>query len=174
MRLDSELLIFKSNISRRQSSGFFPHSCLMSYLLCLNPDGSNLAHSRLNPETPMSSGLKPLLMVKHQAAEETPVGFDEGGDGSSCFHAILVKCFLVKAKIRIKWIPVVVGELFSTFITSNFTLLPCKNYSRYSSSPFSWSRSRVPKTNPFLRRVRNKKQSAPQDQTQVRHPITAT
>jgi hypothetical protein len=30
-------------------------------------------------------------MVKHQAAEEAPVGFDEGGDGSSCFHDVMTK-----------------------------------------------------------------------------------
>jgi hypothetical protein len=41
------------------------------------------------------------LIVKHQAAEEAPVGFDEGCGVCCCFHGVNGKMIFIKTKIGI-------------------------------------------------------------------------
>jgi len=51
------------------------------------------------PEQPTAGR---LLIVKHQATEEAPVGFDEGGTVCCCFHGVNGKMIFTNNKNRDK------------------------------------------------------------------------
>jgi hypothetical protein len=73
------------------------------------PNAAGTVHSQLsvlNSQLNLSGNTTPApatlwqaqveLMVKHQAAEEAPIGFDESGYGSGSFHEMMTNSLLVK------------------------------------------------------------------------------
>ena len=81
MRLDSELLTL----------GFVTPMPLERSLQ--TPHFKLIFPGKMTPVTAPLRLAQVGLIVKHQAAKEAPVGFDEGGYGSSGFHDTLTNSF---------------------------------------------------------------------------------